>query len=153
VNVRAVVQRVSEARVVVAGEETGRIEHGLLVFLGVMFGDLDEDLEWMTRKIPGLRIFADDEGKMARSVVDVGGSILLVSQFTLSADVGKGTRPSFTRAMAPAEAEPVVERARALLAGSVPVSTGRFGASMQVSLVNDGPVTIWLDSKARGANA
>jgi D-tyrosyl-tRNA(Tyr) deacylase len=144
--VRAVVQRVASAQVVVLGEVTGEIQRGLLVYLGVGRGDTEADRAYILRKIVGLRIFADETGKMTRSVADVGGSLLVVSQFTLYGDVKKGQRPSFDAAMPSAEAKVVcdafVREARALL----PVETGRFGADMQVTSVNDGPVTILLDS-------
>lgn len=144
---RAVVQRVSAASVRVAGEAVGAIEGGLLVLVGVADGDTDADLDWLARKLTGLRIFPDEQGKMNRSVIDVSGSVLLVSQFTLCADVGKGTRPSFGRAMEPARAEAMFDRLVAKVSGSVPVATGRFGAQMEVALTNDGPVTLWLDSR------
>lgn len=147
---RAVVQRVSRASVVVDGSTVGAIDTGLLVLLGTLRDDMPEDTSWMVKKLLGLRIFSDADGKMNRSVVDVGGSILLVSQFTVCADVGKGNRPSFMAALAPEEAKVVLEQVRVGLAAAVPVATGSFGAHMEVSLVNDGPVTIWLDSQARG---
>jgi D-tyrosyl-tRNA(Tyr) deacylase len=144
--VRAVVQRVASARVVVDDEITGEIERGLLVYLGVGRDDLETDRAYILRKIVGLRIFTDETGKMMRSVTDIGGSLLVVSQFTLYGDVRKGQRPSFDAAMASADAKEVcdafVREARALL----PVETGRFGADMKVTSVNDGPVTILLDS-------
>ncbi len=143
---RAVVQRVASARVEVDGERTGAIDRGLLVYLGVGRDDTERDRAYVLRKIVALRVFPDDAGKMTRSVTDVGGSLLVVSQFTLYGDVRRGARPSFDGAMASAEARAVcdafVEEARAL----VPVATGRFGADMQVTSVNDGPVTIWIDS-------
>ena len=144
---RAVVQRVARAQVDVEGAAVGAIGRGLLVLVGVAEGDTDADRGWLARKLPALRIFPDDDGKMNRSVVDIAGSILVVSQFTLCADVTKGTRPSFVAAMAPAEAARQVDALVAELRALVPVQTGRFGADMQVSLVNDGPVTIWLDSR------
>lgn len=144
---RAVVQRVSRALVRVDGTVHGQVEKGLLVFLGIMRDDNDDDLQWMARKLTTLRLFPDDAGKMNRSVCDVGGGILLVSQFTVCADVGKGTRPSFSRAMEPTRAREVLESARRLLAETVPTETGEFGAHMEVELLNDGPVTLWLDSR------
>ena len=147
---RAVVQRVSRATVRVSDEVRGRVGHGLLVFLGTMRDDNATDLDWMVRKLVGLRIFSDDAGKMNRSVVDVAGGILLVSQFTVCADVEKGTRPSFSRAMEPTRAREMLEAARVRLAESVPTETGEFGAHMEVELVNDGPVTLWLDSRRGG---
>lgn len=144
---RAVVQRVSWAKVEVDGETTGAIERGLLVYLGAGKGDRDEDRAYVLSKVLGLRIFENDEGKMDRSVVDVGGALLVVSQFTLYGDVRKGRRPSFEAAMPPEEAERAyeafVESARA---EGVRVETGRFRAHMKVSSLNDGPVTIWIDS-------
>jgi D-tyrosyl-tRNA(Tyr) deacylase len=144
---RAVVQRVLSAKVEVEGEVTGAIEHGLLVYLGAGKGDGPEDRTWMLGKILGLRIFENDAGKMDRSVVDVGGALLVVSQFTLYGDVRKGRRPSFDLAMAPEEAERAydafVAEARAQ---GIRVETGRFRTTMAVSSVNDGPVTLWLDS-------
>jgi D-tyrosyl-tRNA(Tyr) deacylase len=149
---RAVVQRVAHASVEVAGERVGAIERGLLVYLGFGRGDTDEDRAWVLGKIVGLRVFEDEQGKMSRSVTDVGGSLLLVSQFTLYGDLRRGRRPSFDEAMPPEEAErayeAAVKEARAL---GVPVETGRFRAEMRVSSLNDGPVTIWIDSVVRGA--
>jgi D-aminoacyl-tRNA deacylase len=140
------VQRVTSARVVVDGETTGEIERGLLVYLGVGKGDSPRDREYVLRKIVGLRVFTDETGKMTRDVSEVGGSLLVVSQFTLYGDVRRGRRPSFDDAMPSAEASLVcdafVNEARALL----PVATGRFGADMKVTSLNDGPVTIWIDS-------
>ncbi|HEY2743670.1 MAG TPA: D-aminoacyl-tRNA deacylase [Polyangia bacterium] len=145
---RAVVQRVSRAEVRVGGDVTGRIDHGLCVLVAAGDDDTDADLAYLVDKIVGLRIFADDEGNMNRSVVDVGGALLIVSQFTLYGDARKGRRPSFIKAMAPASAEPFYERfVAAVRATGVPVETGRFRAMMQVELVNDGPVTLLLDSK------
>ena len=142
---RAVCQRVREARVVVDGETVGEIGAGLCVLLGVARGDGADDADRLARKVAKLRIFADADGRFEHSVVDVGGSVLAVSQFTLVADTGKGTRPSFTAAAPPEEAEPLYERFCATLAGDgLPVARGLFGASMQVELVNDGPVTIVL---------
>lgn len=143
---RAVVQRVTRAEVQVSGEVVGRIERGLLVLLGVGQGDGDPDAIAMAAKIAGLRVFADEAGRMNRSVLDVGGSVLLVSQFTLLADVRKGRRPSFTRAAAPAMADGLVDRvAERLRDEGVSVATGSFGAVMDVDLVNEGPVTIVID--------
>ncbi len=149
---RAVVQRVRSARVEVGGEVVGAIAQGLLVYVGLGRGDGVEDWTWLLGKIAGLRLFEDEAGKMGRSVSDVGGALLLVSQFTLYGDVRRGRRPSFDDAMPPEEAEraygAVVEHARTL---GVPVETGRFRADMQVHSVNDGPVTLWLDSVDRSA--
>jgi D-tyrosyl-tRNA(Tyr) deacylase len=146
---KAVVQRVSEARVEIEGRVAAAIGRGLLVLLGVETGDGAAAADLLARKIKALRIFEDEAGKMNRSVLDVGGSLLVVSQFTLLADVRKGNRPSFIAAALPAQAEPLYERFCATLrAAGLPVATGRFGARMAVRLVNDGPVTIWLDSAA-----
>jgi len=143
---RAVCQRVSEARVRVAGAVVGEVGTGLCVLLGVARGDTTADASRLAAKIARLRIFPDDQGRFDRSVVDVGGSALVVSQFTLLADTAKGTRPSFTDAAPPEEAELLYERfCEALRELGVPVRTGVFGARMEVSLVNDGPVTIILD--------
>ena len=145
---RAVVQRVSWAKVEVEGEVTGAIERGLLVYLGAGKGDGDTERAWVLSKVLGLRIFEDEaSGKMDRSVVDVGGSLLVVSQFTLYGDVTKGRRPSFDAAMPPEEAERAYEAfVRDARATGIRVETGRFRADMKVSSLNDGPVTIWIDS-------
>lgn len=144
---RAVVQRVSRARVVVEGESVGSIGVGLLVLVGAMHDDQAADVAWMDKKLASLRVFADEAGKMNRSVRDVGGSILLVSQFTLCAETSKGNRPSFGAALAPEKAAEMIGALAAALRSSVPVETGRFGADMAVELTNDGPVTILLDSR------
>jgi D-tyrosyl-tRNA(Tyr) deacylase len=148
---RAVVQRVSSARVTVAGEITGEIAQGLLVLLGVAQGDTAADGEWLAQKLAALRIFEDDAGKMNRSVVDIAGGALVVSQFTLLASVAKGTRPSFNAAAPPALAIPLYEKFVAQLSATLgrPVATGRFGAMMDVALVNAGPVTLVIDSRLR----
>lgn len=147
---RAVVQRVAWARVEVDGELTGAIERGLLVYLGAGKGDGDEERTWMVQKILGLRIFENDAGKMDKCVVDVGGALLVVSQFTLYGDVSRGRRPSFDGAMPPGEAEVAYERfVQDARATGMRVETGRFRADMKVSSLNDGPVTIWLDTAAR----
>ena len=148
---RAVIQRVSRASVTVAGEVTGEIGQGLLVLLGVGPGDDETDARWLAEKIAVLRIFEDEAGKLNRSVVDVGGGILVVSQFTLFASTRKGTRPSFNDAARPELAIPLYEafNRHASAALGRPVATGRFAALMQVSLVNDGPVTIVIDTKTR----
>ncbi len=151
---RAVVQRVSSARVEVSGQTVGAIDHGLLVYAGFGRGDTDEDRAWVLSKIVGLRIFADDAGKMSRSVSDVGGALLLVSQFTLYGDLRRGRRPSFDDAMPPAEAEAAYDAlVREAHATGLRVATGRFAADMQVSSVNDGPVTMCIDSAARARPA
>jgi D-tyrosyl-tRNA(Tyr) deacylase len=147
---RALIQRVSRASVTVEERVVGEIGAGLLVLLGVGAGDSPADETYLAQKIAHLRIFEDADGKMNRSVLDVGGSVLLVSQFTLYADTRKGRRPSFIGAAPPAEAAGRVEAVSAALqALGVPVATGQFQAHMQVALVNDGPVTIWLDSNER----
>jgi D-tyrosyl-tRNA(Tyr) deacylase len=144
---RVVLQRVTHARVVVNEEVVGAIGPGLLALLGVAGDDSEEDARWLADKVVGLRIFNDAEGKMNRSVADVGGAVLVVSQFTLHGDCRKGRRPSFIAAAGPEKAIPLYE---AFVAGvraqGIPVQTGRFGAMMQVELVNDGPVTLIIDS-------
>lgn len=148
---RAVIQRVSSASVTVAGETTGAIGRGLLVLLGVHPADTVADGQWLAEKLVRLRIFEDEAGQMNRSVQDLGGGILVVSQFTLFASTRKGTRPSFNDAARPELAIPLYEQfvAQAAAALGRPVATGRFGAMMQVSLVNDGPVTLVIDTRAR----
>jgi D-tyrosyl-tRNA(Tyr) deacylase len=144
---RAVVQRVSQARVVVGDEVVGGIGRGLLVLLGVAPSDGLAQANWLADKVIGLRIFADAEGKMNLSVGDVGGGVLVVSQFTLYGDCRKGRRPSFIGAAPPEMAVPLYEAfVDAVRAQGVPTATGRFGAMMQVELVNDGPVTLILDT-------
>jgi D-aminoacyl-tRNA deacylase len=143
---RAVVQRVSAARVLVADEVVAEIDRGLCVLLGVAREDREEEAERLAGRIARLRIFENDEGRFDRSLLDVGGGALVVSQFTLIADTAKGNRPSFTNAATPDEAEPLYERfCAALRELGVGVATGRFGSRMAVELVNDGPVTIVLD--------
>lgn len=145
---RAVIQRVTEASVNVAGECVGRIDAGLVVLLGVEKGDSEQDAEYMSEKIIGLRIFADDQDRMNMSVVDIGGSVLMISQFTLLGDVRKGRRPSFTGAAEPELADKLYQHCNQLLRlQGLTVATGIFRADMQVQLINDGPVTILLDSK------
>lgn len=146
---RAVIQRVHAARVEVEGEVVGAIGRGLCAFVGMHEGDGEADAERTARKLVELRVFEDDRGKMARSVADIGGSLLIVSQFTLLGDVSRGNRPSFTRAMAPEPAREAIERFVERLRGrGLQVETGRFGADMRVVVDNDGPVTILLDSRA-----
>lgn len=147
---RVVVQRVREASVSVAAQEVGRIGPGLLVLAGFEAADGATDLDWMAGKLARLRLFADDDGVMNRSVQDIGGEILAVSQFTLFASVKKGNRPSWSRAAPGPLSQPLFERFVARLAGELgkPVPTGVFGADMQIALVNDGPVTLALDSRA-----
>jgi D-tyrosyl-tRNA(Tyr) deacylase len=142
VRVRALVQRVSEASVTVGGEEVARIGRGLLVLLGVRVGDGAEEADRIAGKLERLRIFEDDEGRMNLSVRDVGGELLVVSQFTLYGDARKGNRPSFVEAAPPELAEPLYERVRSALGAR----GGRFGARMEVTLVNDGPVTLLLEA-------
>lgn len=145
---RAVIQRVSEARVMVQGETVGAIGQGLLVLAGVTHADTEADVRWMARKIAGLRIFEDEAGRLNLSVQDVGGSVLVVSQFTLYADARRGRRPDFIQAARPEVAEPLVQRLVTLLREEgVPVATGQFGATMQVYLCNEGPVTIILETE------
>ena len=148
---RAVVQRVSSARVTVEGEVVGAIEQGLLVYLGVGKGDGAKERDYLVDKILGLRIFSNEEGKFDRSVVDVGGSLLVVSQFTLYADVRKGRRPGFDDAMPPVEAEREYEAfVAAARARAITVATGKFRAHMRVESANEGPVTIWIDTAKTG---
>ncbi|PHX97114.1 MAG: D-tyrosyl-tRNA(Tyr) deacylase [Gemmatimonadetes bacterium] len=143
---RVILQRVSRAAVTVQGCEIGRIGAGFLVLAGFTHGDGDEQLQWMADKIVSLRIFADDEGKMNRALTDVGGALLIVSQFTLYGDAQKGRRPSFIQAAHPDAARSLYEQfIVALRERTVPVETGEFGADMQVELVNDGPVTLSLE--------
>lgn len=149
---RVIIQRVSEAAVVVEEELSGEIGAGLLILLGIEGADDDSDVEWLVRKICQMRLFEDDEEKMNRSLLDVGGSVLVVSQFTLHAQVKKGTRPSFIRAARPEQAIPLYEAFVSAMQnelGEQRVATGEFGAMMKVSLVNDGPVTISVDSRRR----
>lgn len=151
---RAVVQRVASAKVEVDGAVTGAIDHGLLVYLGVGRGDGPEERAYVLEKVLTLRIFSNDDGKFDRSVIDVGGALLVVSQFTLFGDVRRGRRPSFDGALPPEEAERAYDAfvAEARSRG-VRVETGRFRAHMMVSSVNDGPVTIWIDTAARKSDA
>lgn len=143
---RALVQRVSSARVIVDGAIVGEIGNGLLVFVCAMKGDTEKESEWLARKIVNLRIFRDDADRMNRSVVDVGGSALIVSQFTLAAET-KGNRPGFSTAAPPDEGKRLYEDFSAKVSAlGVAVANGVFGADMRVELANDGPVTIWLDT-------
>lgn len=146
---RAVIQRVSSASVSIEDKIDGAIGQGLLVFVGIENEDNEEDAEWMARKIASLRIFSDSEGLMNLSLADVGGEILVISQFTLHAKTKKGTRPSFIHAAKPDIAIPLYEKFKTLLSIQIPngIQSGTFGADMQVSLVNDGPVTILIDTK------
>jgi D-tyrosyl-tRNA(Tyr) deacylase len=148
--VRALLQRTTGARVRVAGEVVGEISEGLVVFVGVGPGDDDAVADRLARRITELRLFRDDEGRTNRSLLDVGGGALVVSQFTLFADTRRGRRPGFTGAASPELAERLYERlAASLRAHGITVATGRFGAEMTVELVNDGPFTLWLDTDDR----
>lgn len=143
---RALLQRVSRASVIVKGATVGEIGRGYLVLLGVTRADTTAEAKWLAGKVAGLRLFEDADGKMNLALADVGGAVLVVSQFTLYGDARKGRRPSFTDAAAPAEAEPLVEHfIDALRASGLFVATGVFGAHMDVALVNDGPVTLLLE--------
>lgn len=144
-------QRVRGASVRVDGRVTGAIGRGLLLLAGIRAGDCADDREWLARKIVQLRIFADDAGVMNRSVLDVGGELLAVSQFTLYASTRKGNRPSYSGAAPPGVAQPAFDAFVASLSAALgkPVPTGVFGAHMAVALINDGPVTLWLDSQVR----
>ena len=145
---RAVIQRVTEASVTIDNEVVGKIGQGFLVLIGVEEGDGENDFKYMSTKVPNLRIFEDENGKMNRSLLDVGGQILAVSQFTLLGDARHGRRPSFSHAAKPEVAEPLCDKVKELLeAQGVPTLTGRFRTHMKVDLLNDGPVTILLDSK------
>lgn len=144
---RAVVQRVSEASVTVGEETVAAIQRGFLILLGIAQGDTDDEVAYLARKIAGLRVFEDDAGKMNLALADVQGEVLVVSQFTLCADLGKGRRPSFVHAADPAIAEELYSRFCELVEDAgIPCSRGVFQAHMAVSLVNDGPVTLWLDT-------
>lgn len=144
---RALLQRVARASVSVEGACIGRTGPGLLILVCAMRGDADTEAETLAAKIARLRIFSDEAGRMNLSVRDIGGSALVISQFTLAADTSRGNRPGFSAAAAPDEGRKLYEHfAAALAAQGVPVETGRFGASMQVDLLNDGPVTIWMES-------
>lgn len=148
---RVVIQRVAEASVTIGGEKVSAIGQGMMVLCGFEEADGPEDLDWTSRKIAALRIFDDEQGVMNRSVLDIGGDILLVSQFTLMASTKKGNRPSYIAAARPETAIPLYEQFKAALAALIghPIPSGVFGAEMQVALVNDGPVTICIDSKNR----
>lgn len=148
---RVLIQRVSEASVSIDGNRKSNIQKGLLVLLGIEDADNEEDISWLSNKTVNLRVFDDNAGVMNLSLKDIDGSILLVSQFTLHASTKKGNRPSYIRAAKPETAIPLYEKMIAQLEKDLgkPVATGTFGADMKVSLVNDGPVTIWIDSKNR----
>lgn len=148
---RVVIQRVKKASVSVDGRVVGAIEQGLAILVGIRMGDTEAEAQWMASKIATLRIFDDDAGKLNRSVLDVGGSALVVSQFTLYGDARKGRRPSYDQAAPPEVAEPLIRRLVELLeAEGVPVQTGVFRTYMLVEVHNDGPVTILLEQEARG---
>ena len=148
---RVVIQRVSKASVTVENKTVSSIGRGLLIFVGIESVDDESDIEWITSKITGLRIFADADEKMNRDVCDIAGELLVISQFTLHASTKKGNRPSFLKAASPEIAEPLYRRFCEALDAKLgrPVGRGIFGADMKVSLVNDGPVTIFIDSRAR----
>jgi len=147
----AVIQRVSEASVTIGGAIKEQIQTGFLVLLGISHTDTDEDVTWLSKKIVGMRVFNDGDDKMNLDLAAVGGSILLISQFTLHASTKKGNRPGFTEAARPETAIPLYERMIAQLTTDLgqPIQTGEFGADMKVSLLNDGPVTIIIDTKNR----
>ena len=148
---KLVIQRVSKASVTIDGKVEGAIGEGLLLLAGIAPDDTEEDLQWLSRKTVQLRIFNDEAGKMNKSLQDVDGNILLISQFTLQASTKKGNRPSYTGAAPPEIAIPLYERFKQILSTDLgkPIHTGIFGADMKVSLLNDGPVTIIIDSKNR----
>lgn len=145
---RAVIQRVRPAKVMIDNQVSGAIDHGLLVLLGIEDADTGEDVKWLSNKIVNLRIFDDADGVMNLSVKDIGGGILLISQFTLMASTKKGNRPSYIRASKPEQAIPMYEKMIEVLSEDLgrKVETGQFGADMKVELLNDGPVTIWIDT-------
>ena len=146
---RALLQRVRQSSVEVSGHTIGKIDQGLLILICAMEADSPKDADQLAAKISKLRIFTDDAGKMNRSLNDIGGAALVVSQFTLAADTSRGNRPGFSSAASPVEGRKLYEYfAEAVAALVIRVETGEFGADMQVALVNDGPVTIWLDTKA-----
>tara|TARA_B110000285_G_scaffold32327_1_gene33648 strand:- start:432 stop:884 length:453 start_codon:yes stop_codon:yes gene_type:complete len=148
---RIVIQRVSEASVIIEGEINGEINQGMLILLGVEDADDETDADWLIQKINGLRIFSDKDGKMNLSSIDVGGEFLIISQFTLHASTKKGNRPSYIKAARPEKAIPLYEYfiSKLRTVSNSNVATGIFGADMKVSLINDGPVTISIDSKKR----
>ncbi len=148
---RLLIQRVAKAKVEIEGHIKGEIGQGLLVFLGICAEDTEEDIEWLVKKLTQLRIFTDGEGKMNLSVQDIQGEVLIISQFTLYASTKKGNRPSFVQAAAPPQAIPLYEAFIQHVSAALnkPAASGEFGGDMLVSLVNDGPVTIWIDSKQR----
>ena len=143
---RCLIQRVTEARVDIDGRTAGEIDDGLLVLVCAMDGDTETQAEQLARKVVNMRIFRDEDGRMNRSLLDVGGAALIVSQFTLAADTSRGNRPGFSAAASPEQGDELYQHFCKLVAGhGVEVDTGEFGADMKVSLTNDGPITIWLD--------
>lgn len=148
---RAVIQRVTSASVTIAGAISGQINQGFLILLGIEAADTQEDIDWLVGKVARMRVFADENDLMNKSLTDIGGKALVVSQFTLHANTKKGNRPSFIRAARPEQAEPMYQDFMAQLGTAIgtPCQSGEFGADMQVALVNDGPVTIIIDSKNR----
>lgn len=148
---RVLIQRASEASVTIDGSVHGEINRGLVIFLGIESEDTHEDIEWLVRKMTALRIFSDQDGKMNNSIADLNGEFLVISQFTLHASTKKGNRPSYIKAARPEVAIPLYEEFIRILRkeSSLKVATGIFGADMKVQLINDGPVTIWIDSKMR----
>jgi len=145
---RALLQRVNEARVSVGGQVIGEVAGGLIIPICAVEGDSVAEAELLARKVAKLRIFRDEEDRMNRSIADIGGSVLVVSQFTLAADLSRGNRPGFSRAAAPEVGRELYEQfCRLIAAEGIAVETGEFGADMAVSLINDGPVTIWMDSR------
>lgn len=149
---RLLIQRVSHAAVYINGEKCSSINEGLLLLVGIEEADGEEDIDFLCKKTINLRIFDDENGVMNRSVMDIGGDVLVVSQFTLHGSTKKGNRPSYLRAAKPEISIPIYERFCQALSSQLnkPIQTGEFGADMQVGLVNDGPVTIWIDSKNKG---
>ncbi len=147
----AVIQRVSEASVTIGGQLKGKIGPGFMILLGITHADTAEDVQWLSRKIVGMRVFSDADGKMNLDLAAISGSILLISQFTLHASTKKGNRPGFTEAARPEVAIPLYEQMIQQLTADLgqPIQTGEFGADMQVALVNDGPVTLLIDTKSR----
>ncbi len=146
---RALIQRVSSASVFIDSLEHSSINSGLVLLIGVQTGDTKEDADYLLKKILNVRIFSDKEGKMNLSVLDIAGEMLIVSQFTLYASTKKGNRPSFIKSARPEEAIPLYEYFVKTCSNAIKVKTGKFGADMQVSLINNGPVTVWLDSRNR----
>jgi D-tyrosyl-tRNA(Tyr) deacylase len=144
---RLVIQRVSEASVQINNQINGEIGKGLLILIGIEHEDTKDDADWLVKKVVNLRIFSDDEGKMNHSVIDIDGKALIISQFTLHASTKKGNRPSYIKAARPEHAIPLYNYFVAEIAKHIPIETGEFGADMKVSLINDGPVTISIDSK------